>query len=159
MSFDLIDFKGITSDVPGTWVCLGIFRPTQISDPNNKIFFPRNKTPTFFAKFSFIYDSFYSCAIWCNYLQNCPTEGKVPKNVKFPLILSQNHKNANNFLKNASNEKRFDTFSYLMGTQTFINHLVRNSKLNDHIMPGFLRYKLLREVGPSCPSAQAIYLW
>ena len=51
MSFDLIDFKGIASDVPGTWVCLGIFRPTQISDPNNKIFFPEIKPQLFLQNF------------------------------------------------------------------------------------------------------------
>ena len=43
MCFDLIGFKGITSNIPGTWIPWCVFRPTQISDLNNKIFFPKTK--------------------------------------------------------------------------------------------------------------------
>ena len=51
MSFGLIGFKGITSNVPGTWICLGVFRPTEISDLNNKNFFQKIKPQLFLQNF------------------------------------------------------------------------------------------------------------
>ena len=50
MSFDFIGFKGITSNNPGTWIHWRVFRPTQISDLNNKNFFPKTKTRLFLQK-------------------------------------------------------------------------------------------------------------